>query len=54
LAGTLGTSRGSASPSGIALSLVVALIGATFVVFSDDLVTLFESYPAARADEPPQ
>jgi len=54
LAGTLGTSRGSASPSGIALSLVVALIGATFVVFSDDLVALFESYPAARADEPPQ
>jgi hypothetical protein len=54
LAGALGTSRGTASPAGIALSLVAALIGATFVVFSDDLVALFESDPAARAGESPQ
>jgi hypothetical protein len=30
---------------------VAALIGATFVVFSDDLIALFESDPAARASE---
>jgi hypothetical protein len=54
LVGALGTSRGTASLAGIALSLVAALIGATFVVFSDDLIALFESDPAARASESPQ
>jgi Methylamine utilisation protein MauE len=54
LVGTLGTGRGSASPAGIALSLVAALIGATFVVFSDDLIALFESDPAARPSESSQ
>ena len=54
LAGALGASRGTASPGGIALSLVAALIGATFVVFSDDLIALFGTDPAARVSEPPQ
>jgi hypothetical protein len=53
LAGALGTREGTASPAGIALSLVTALIGATFVVFSDDLVALFERDPAAQDGEPP-
>jgi Methylamine utilisation protein MauE len=54
LAGALGPGGGIASPAGIALSLGAALIGATFVVFSDDLIALFESDPAARAGESPQ
>jgi hypothetical protein len=48
----LGTGRDAASPRGIALSLAAALIGATFLVFSDDLIALFDSDPAARATEP--
>ncbi len=54
LAGILGTRGGTASPAGIALSLVAALIGTTFVVFSDDLIALFKTDPAARVGEPPQ
>lgn len=54
LVGALGTSRGTASPAGIAVSLVAALFGATLAVFSDDLFALFESDPAARASESPQ
>ena len=54
LAGTLGNSKGAASPAGIALSLVAALIGTMLIVFSDDLIALFESDPAARVGEPPQ
>jgi hypothetical protein len=34
--------RDSASPAGIVLSLVAALIGATFFVFIDDLIAIFE------------
>jgi hypothetical protein len=54
LVAALGTRGSTVTPAGIALSLVAALIGATFLVFSDDLIALLESDPASRAGEPPQ
>lgn len=40
--------RNTTSPAGIVLSLVAALTGATFFVFLDDLMVIFDSDPAAR------
>jgi hypothetical protein len=47
--GALGSGPVAARPAGIALSLVAAVAGATFVVFLDDLVALIGSDPATSA-----
>jgi methylamine utilization protein MauE len=43
--------RDTTSPAGIVLSLVAALTGATFFVFLDDLIVIFDSDPAARTEK---
>jgi hypothetical protein len=46
--GAQASGRDITSPAGIVLSLVAALTGATFFVFIDDLIAIFDSDPAAR------
>jgi hypothetical protein len=46
------TGRTTASPAEIVLGLTAALIGATFFVFTDDLIAIFDSDPAARTGKP--
>jgi Methylamine utilisation protein MauE len=50
--GAQATGRNSTSSAGIVLSLVAALTGATFFVFIDDLIAIFDSDPAARTGKP--
>jgi hypothetical protein len=45
--GAHASGRNTTSPAGIVLSLVAALAGATFFVFIDDLIAIFDSDPAA-------
>jgi hypothetical protein len=51
-AGAVRADLGAASPAGIALSLTAALTGATFLVFTDDLIALFGSGSPAYPGEP--
>jgi hypothetical protein len=46
--GVLGAGRDPARPAGTVLSLTAALVGATLLVFLDDLVALFGTDPATR------